>query len=334
MDSALFLYDIDISNSRLEDLAQLADQAYPFYAWVSQHAQRIADLDISLNDFLFTANQYQIQQLLHDIYTAPSSEHPFLFDGVGRTYTHPKACYYFFSWLVRDAPQQRLNPIIQRIVRKGALSRLDAEIEVLMALILRYRDVLKTFSWEAIREVIMDRLEGSRRSIKGHEKEAHVRLALIAALQTFYQIHGSYGRYSSVQMSGQQIEKYRETYDIGLLLTEDITGETRHILIPIKTRETEGGDHAHLFTRDIRSAIQAAKQTAQDFLFVVIVAKNWSVRELENLLQEVDHLAHFDISPTHWTGFDEQNQNRLNPSFKLYCLVKSPQNREIERISC
>lgn len=218
----------------------------------------------------------------------------------------------FFSWLVRDAPQQRLNSIIQRIARKGSLARLDAEIQVLTALILRYRGVLKTFAWDAIREVILDRLEGSRRSIKGHEKEAHVRIALIEALQTFYQSHGNYGRYNSVQISDQQIEKYHETYDIGLLLAESVTGITRHILIPIKTRETEGGGHAHLFTRDIRTAILAAKQTAQDFLFVVIVAKNWSVRELENLLKSVDHLAHFDVSPTHWKGFDPQNQELLN----------------------
>ena len=329
MDSALFLYDIDISNSCLEDLVLLANQAQPFYDWVEKHAQHMTHSDISLNGFLLRADQAQLHQLLRQVYFSPSESRPFLFDGVGRAYKHPKACFYFFSWLVRDAPQQRLTPIIQRVSRSGKLSRIDAEIEVLSALILRYRATLQTFSWEGIREVVIDRLEGSRRSLKGHEKEAHVRLALIAALQIFYQIHGNYGRYSSVQMSGQQIEKYRETYDIGLLLTEDITGETRHILIPIKTRETEGGGHAHLFTRDIRSAIQAAKQTAQDFLFVVIVAKNWSVRELENLLQEVDHLAHFDTSPTHWTGFDEQNQNRLNTFIQAVLLGEiTPKSRD------
>lgn len=100
-DVELFLYDIDIANSRLEDLAQLADQAYPFYLWVSQQVQPILSEVTNLNDFLFQANSEEIQQLLHKVYTAPSSERPFLFDRVGRTYTHPKACYYFsLGWFV------------------------------------------------------------------------------------------------------------------------------------------------------------------------------------------------------------------------------------------
>lgn len=65
---------------------------------------------------------------------------------------------------------------IQRIMRVSPKPRKIVEIEVLAGLIENYRGSVKTFSWEAVREVIIDRLEGSRRSLKGHEKESLVRI--------------------------------------------------------------------------------------------------------------------------------------------------------------
>jgi len=53
-------------------------------------------------------------------------------------------------------------------------------------MIFQYRPVVKTFAWQAMREVIIDRLEGSRRSIKGHEKEALLRPALLKSFQRFF----------------------------------------------------------------------------------------------------------------------------------------------------
>jgi hypothetical protein len=53
---------------------------------------------------------------------------------------------------------------------------------------------------------------------------------------------------------------------------------------------TSAGGHAHLFTRDIKSAMNAAKLDGpNDYLVAVLVAKNWSPREQQNILGLVDH---------------------------------------------
>ena len=218
-----------------------------------------------------------------------------------------------FSWLIRDAPQQRLGPLIQRIVRNSKKSRIEAEAEALSALIYKYRGNVKTFAWQAIREVIIDRLEGSRRSIKGHEKETVARTALLIAIQTFFENNGNYGKYARVELADGEITIGNETFDVSANLLDAQGKCSRRILVPIKTRETEGGGHAHLFTRDIKSALNAAKyDNANDFLIAVIVAKNWSEREKENIRNLVDHAAIFDLSPNDFTEFSSDEQSKLN----------------------
>jgi len=93
-----------------------------------------------------------------------------------------------FSWLIRDAPQQRLSQLIQRITKISRKSKSDAEIEALAELLFKYRINVKTFEWKAVREVLIDRLEGSRRSIKRHEKEAIVRTAVLVSIQTLFSL--------------------------------------------------------------------------------------------------------------------------------------------------
>lgn len=83
--------------------------------------------------------------------------------------------------------------------------------------------------------------------------------------------------------------------------------------MPIKTRETEGGGHAHLFTRDVRTAVDVARREAvQDYIFVVIIASNWSERETVGLVEIVDHLVHLKTSPNTLLRFDEPTQQQLN----------------------
>lgn len=83
--------------------------------------------------------------------------------------------------------------------------------------------------------------------------------------------------------------------------------------MPIKTRETEGGGHSHLFTRDVMSALNAVRdENANDFLVVVIVAKNWSSREADNIREKGDHAVIFDLSPTEFSQFGDEEQKQLN----------------------
>ncbi len=310
----LIVSGVDITHSRLVDLTKLADQAKPFYDWIESRFQKHLSRKVSLDEFLRTASKDEIKSAILNSYSAEGEGNlPLLFDGIGRSYPHSKACYYMFSWLIRDAPQQRLGPLIQRIVRNAKKNRIEAEADALSALIYKYRGNVKTFAWQAIREVIIDRLEGSRRSIKGHEKETVVRTALLTAIQTFFEKNGNYGKYARIELADKQTVIGNETFDVSVNLIDAQGNRVRRILVPIKTRETEGGGHAHLFTRDIKSAMNAAKfDNANDFLVAVIVAKNWSEREKENIRYLVDHAAIFDLSPNEFTAFSSDEQSRLN----------------------
>lgn len=327
----LVISEIDISHSRLVELTKLADQAEPFYDWIEDRFQRYLHRQQPLNGLLQNLDKATLESAILECYAAEREpDLPLLFDGAGRSYTHRKACYYFFSWIIRDAPQQRLGPLIQRIVRNSKRNRIEAEAEVLAALICKYRVQVKTFEWQAVREVILDRLEGSRRAIKGREKEGIVRSALATAIQTFFEENGNYGKYAGVEIADKEIIIGNETFDVSANLLTGNGQCARRILVPIKTRETEGGGHAHLFTRDIKSAMRTVKfANANDFLIAVIVAQNWSEREAISIQQLVDHVVIFKLSPNEFTEFDSEEQIRLN-SFMASLLSGeiSPKNNE------
>lgn len=306
--------DVDLSHIRLVELSQLADQANPFYLWVEETFQRGLKTNASLDEMLQISSKEEIESGIRQCYSANEQEGiPLLFDGIGRSYPHQKACYYFFSWMVRDAPKQRLEPLIQRIVRQSKRRRTDVEIQALAALIYKYRRNLRTFSWDAVREVIFDRLEGSRRSISGHERETVVRAALLTAVQKYFTDHSNYGIYAKVEISAGQIKIGNETYDVSARLIGTEEQGVRDILVPVKTRETEGGGHSHLFTRDIMSAINAVRANRPDsFVVAVIVAKNWASREAGIVRGKVDYAAIFDLSPNQFQVFSVEQQEALN----------------------
>ncbi len=310
----LIVEGVDITHSRLVELTSLADQAEPFYNWVEAQFQDTLSRRESLDQILQSISEEEISSAIAACYAARQVEGlPLLVDGVGRSYAHAKACYYFFSWLIRDAPQQRLDRLISRMVKNSKRRRRELEPDVLAALICKYRANVKTFTWSAVREVIADRLEGSRRAIKGQEKEGVVRTALLAAFQAYFTAHTNYGIFAGVEIADRQVMIGNESFDVSANLLDSDGECERRILVPIKTRETEGGGHAHLFTRDIRSAISAVKRdNANDYLVVVIVARNWSSREAETLRAQVDHVALFDLSPSEWSKFDDVEQGRLN----------------------
>ena len=61
-----------------------------------------------------SATRDEMASIIYACYAEPEEKRPLLFDGIGRVYPHPKACFYFFAWMIRDAPQQRLAPLISR----------------------------------------------------------------------------------------------------------------------------------------------------------------------------------------------------------------------------
>ncbi len=44
----------------------------------------------------------------------------------------------------------------------------------------------------------------------------------------------------------------------------------------------------------------------------MIIAENWSVTELSNIEDRIDHIFHFDMSPNKFLGFDDDSQVVLN----------------------
>lgn len=154
-------------------------------------------------------------RMIDACYSDSTDEKPFLF-GIGRTYPHAKACFYFLAWMIRDAPQQRLSPLISRMQKADNVSKMTAETDSFVELIFEYRTIVKSFDWQTVREVVLDRLEGSRRSIGGHRVESPSKTSLITALQYYYSIHGNYGQYRKVEIANKQIKIGNHTVDVSV----------------------------------------------------------------------------------------------------------------------
>ena len=72
-----------------------------------------------------------------------------------------------------------------------------------------------------------------------------------------------------------------------------VTGPHGKILIPVKTRETMGGGHALLFTRDIHKSISVAHDHGFECIPIVI-AESWG-GDLEALACK--HHIHIQVNP-------------------------------------
>jgi hypothetical protein len=82
-----------------------------------------------------------------------------------------------------------------------------------------------------------------------------------------------------LQVAGAQVKIGDETYDV------QVKGNAGTVLIPVKTRETMGGGHALLFTRDIYKSILVAAE--QGYICVpIVIAESWTgdLSELDTAL--------------------------------------------------
>ena len=309
----LIVHKINIAHYRLIELTKLADQAKPFYDWIEKHAKMVTGSHKMFNEILMTCSKEDLNKIIQACYLDANDEKPFLFDGIGRVYTHFKACFYFFAWIIRDAPQQRLSPLITRMQKANDVRKFIAETDSLTELIFEYRRIVKNFEWATVREIVIDPLEGSRRSISGHHIESNVRTGLITAIQNFFSIYNNYGKFKKVEIADKQIKVGRHTVDVSALLYPRNGSTPINLLIPVKTRETEGGGHSHIFSRDILSAITDIKKELDNYhIAVIIVAENWSVSEISTITNEIDQIFHFNMSPNKFHGFDDESQIVFN----------------------
>ncbi len=230
----LIVHKTNVSHYRLVELSALADQAKPFYDWVEKKAKRRTGSHKQLSDIFMRASKNVIRDVIVDCYDEEVAKRPLLFDGIGRVYQHNKACFFFFAWMIRDAPQQRLAPLIARMKRSDSISETEAQLDTLTALIFEYRAIVRTFEWAVVREIVIDRLEGSRRSIKGHRLEANARTALITAVQNVFAVLGNYGKYKEVRIADKQIKIGNHTIDVSAEFVSKRDGGNVRLLMPIK----------------------------------------------------------------------------------------------------
>lgn len=183
-----------------------------------------------------------------------------LYDGLLRPYANGKAKWFFLAWLLRDAATQRLQPLLSSVPGKTDTERKVYLLNEVRKFVSPLFPDPESWEWAAVAEVMLARLEGSRRALKGTLFEGIVRRSLEKLIRQAE---------LALEVNQKQVKVGDETYDI------QITGTSGTLLIPVKTRETMGGGHALLFTRDIFKSILVA--TEKGFRCVpVVIAESWS----------------------------------------------------------
>ena len=201
-----------------------------------------------------------------------------LYNGLGEAYSNSQARWLFLSWVFRDAPAQRLLPLVR--IMPG-----DSVRERRANLLNRLREDLRpifpnpaSWEWPALSEVLISRLEGSRRALRGNLFESVVR----RCLTTIFETHSI-----DLRIGDSQVRLLEETYDVA------VYGLTSTLLLPVKTRETMGGGHAMLFTRDIEKAITVAEGEGYQCM-PIIVAESWG-GNLNDL--PCEHIVYIQLNP-------------------------------------
>ncbi len=98
-----------------------------------------------------------------------------LYNGLCRPYPNAKARWYFLSWILRDAPAQRLSPLVKHVPGSSALERKTYLLNELRKFTIPLFPSQENWEWPALSEILLARLEGSRRALKGNLFETIVR---------------------------------------------------------------------------------------------------------------------------------------------------------------
>lgn len=265
-----------LQNLRLKELAAVAQQNRPAF---DDFCRFLRENGYShLSDFIWDKDDDNGLKVIDAYLRSDFPKGVALLDGIARPYPAKKAKWLLLGWILRDAPEQRLRPMVSSMAGGDTIEKqaqLLNSIRIDVATIFQEKE---RWEWVAISEVVIDRLEGSRRSIKGTLFEAIVR-RLLADL---------FGEYSlNLEIGKTEIKLGGETYDVS------VVGRGGTILLPVKTRETMGGGHALLFTRDIHKSIAVAKAAGNECIPIVI-AESWA-GNLDEL--ECDHFVYINKNP-------------------------------------
>ena len=193
-----------------------------------------------------------------------------LYDGLLRPYSNSRAKWFFMAWLLRDAATQRLQPLLRTVPGNTSVERQSYLLNEIRKFVAPLFPQAESWEWPAISEVMLARLEGSRRALKGTLFEGLVRRNLENLIQA---------QELPLHVSEAQVKIDDETYDVR------VTGTSGTLLIPVKTRETMGGGHSLLFTRDIYKSIMVAAE--KGYICVpIVIAESWT-GDLDELQSEL-----------------------------------------------
>jgi hypothetical protein len=247
--------DFVIDNLRLAELVAIVRQNEAFFdafvQFLTQHGYP------SVHAFINEPDDEKAIGAIEGYLAHTDTAH--LYDGIGRAYASDIAKWYFLAWTMRDAPAQRLGPLLKNIEGATMSERKARLLNEVRKFVGPLFPEAEKWTWPTISEVMLARLEGSRRALKGTTFENTVRTAIRAVIAE-HQL--------SLKVGASQVKIGDETYDV------QVIGSSRTVLVPVKTRETMGGGHANLFTRDIHKAISVAQENGFECIPVVI-AESW-----------------------------------------------------------
>lgn len=277
-----------IENLRLRDLVTIVKQNQQFYAEFVKFLTGKGYKDI--HDFINDKDDLRAIFVLEDYLTSrPKSK---FYDGLGRPYPDVTAKWYFLAWILRDAPVQRLAPLLRTIEGDS----LDKKKAFLLNQLRKFVGPLfpeaKKWEWPVLSEVMIARLEGSRRALKGIKFEDLVRVLL----RKLFVAHNL-----PLVVGDKEKRINEETYDVQIFIG------SKTILIPVKTRETMGGGHANLFTRDIFKSITVAQENGFECI-PIIIAESWA-GNLESL--KCKHFVYIQANPNQTEEVEKMLQKAL-----------------------
>jgi hypothetical protein len=245
-----------IENLRLRDLVAIVKQNQAFYTEFVEFLKKEGYADI--HKFVNELKDARAKKVLEKYLSSTLKAN--LYDGLGRPYADTLAKWYFLAWMLRDAPAQRLAPLLRTV--EG--DTLDGKKTTLLNQLRKFVGPLfpeaSKWEWPVLSEVMLSRLEGSRRALKGSRLEEIVRIQLRDLFKT---------NDLPLTVGDKEIRVNDETYDV------QVNCRKRKILMPVKTRETMGGGHASLFTRDIFKSITVARKNGYSCI-PIIIAESWA----------------------------------------------------------
>jgi|GEM_PF-3129786 len=125
-----------------------------FVAFVKRHKYE------NVLAFVSESNEIKMNEVLNDYFS--NEFRNCLYDGIARPYDQSKSKWFFITWLLRDAPQQRLQPIVSSLKEGSTTQKRIFVINKIMQFVAPLMPEKEQWEWHAIAEVMLQRVEAAR----------------------------------------------------------------------------------------------------------------------------------------------------------------------------